>query len=303
MGLSASQARFLQLTARRGDIEYEVQQINFQRLQLSEKLGAASTKYNDAMSNRTLVYSYNNGQEVKEVDLSYTNYKNYMNQQLKGQEGVHFTDNPYYLVSSSGNKIVVASEEERNEMIQSHTTEIDIEDIKAAKKLYDETEDKTTLTADTISLAQIDLTNCTFRDGVDEEGNEVTYYVEQKYTENDFIVDETLTDVSAFQNAIRNGTYFFAQTAVLPETGEEVFKTEHWDTIGGSAIRDALDKTDDAEAEAEYERIQTKIHSQDRKLELKLDQLETNRQAIQTEIESVEKVIEENIEKSFNVFS
>ena len=29
MGLSASQARFLQLTARRGNIEYEAQRINF----------------------------------------------------------------------------------------------------------------------------------------------------------------------------------------------------------------------------------------------------------------------------------
>ena len=50
MGLSASQARFLQLTARRSDLEYETQQINFQRLQLSQKLTDASTKYQDEMN-------------------------------------------------------------------------------------------------------------------------------------------------------------------------------------------------------------------------------------------------------------
>ena len=38
-------------------------------------------------------------------------------------------------------------------------------------------------------------------------------------------------------------------------------------------------------------------------LELELDQLETEREAIQTEIESVSKVIDDNIEKSFNTFS
>ena len=37
MGLAASQARFLQLTARRSNIEYEGQQINQQRLALANE--------------------------------------------------------------------------------------------------------------------------------------------------------------------------------------------------------------------------------------------------------------------------
>ena len=41
----------------------------------------------------------------------------------------------------------------------------------------------------------------------------------------------------------------------------------------------------------------------DKRLELRLDQLESQRNAIQTEIESITKVIENNIEKSFNVFN
>ena len=79
MGLSASQARFLQLTARRSDIEYEAQQINFQRLQLADKLSDASRKYQDATTNRKMVFSYNTGSEIQKVDVTYANYKNYMN--------------------------------------------------------------------------------------------------------------------------------------------------------------------------------------------------------------------------------
>ena len=71
MGLSASQARFLQLTARRGDLEYEAQQINFQRLQLSNKLADASAKYQDQTANRKMVFNFNNGAQMQKVDLSY----------------------------------------------------------------------------------------------------------------------------------------------------------------------------------------------------------------------------------------
>ena len=115
MGLSASQARFLQLTARRGDIEYEAQRINFERLQLASNLSDASNKYEEATTNRQLTFSFNTGSEVQEFVLSYANYKNYMNQQL---EGLYSSQAKYYLVSSSGNKLVVSSEEERDEKYQ-----------------------------------------------------------------------------------------------------------------------------------------------------------------------------------------
>ena len=46
-----------------------------------------------------------------------------------------------------------------------------------------------------------------------------------------------------------------------------------------------------------------KIQKIDKKLELRLDQLNSERSAIEQEIESVSKVIEDNIEKSFDAFS
>ena len=48
---------------------------------------------------------------------------------------------------------------------------------------------------------------------------------------------------------------------------------------------------------------QTKaIQSKDQKLELRLQQLDTEQQAISTEMEAVTKVLEGNIEKTFNAF-
>ncbi|MBQ2983597.1 MAG: hypothetical protein IJD57_02245 [Candidatus Gastranaerophilales bacterium] len=245
MGLSASQARFLQLTARRSNVEYQAQQINQERLMLSEKLSQASNKYNDLTNNRTLTFNYNDGTGVQEVGLSYTNYKNYMNQQM---EGIVSTQQQYFLVSSTGNKIVVANEEDMQAMINSESTS------------------DSPLTAD------------------------------------DFMIAPDLDDVDNFQRAIREGVYFFA-TKGKDDEGNMKFNTQDWGTLGGGAINDKLDKADDKAAEAEFNAFQTKIQNSDKKLELKLTQLETERDAIQTEIESISKVVDDNIESSFKVFS
>lgn len=57
MGLSASQTRFLTLTARKSDLEYQAQQISNTRLQLSKQLEEIATEYTNAQSNRNLFTS------------------------------------------------------------------------------------------------------------------------------------------------------------------------------------------------------------------------------------------------------
>ena len=57
MGLAASQTRFLTLTARQSDLEYQVQQISNTRLQLSSQLEQIATDYTNAISDRSLFTS------------------------------------------------------------------------------------------------------------------------------------------------------------------------------------------------------------------------------------------------------
>jgi predicted nucleic acid-binding Zn-ribbon protein len=45
------------------------------------------------------------------------------------------------------------------------------------------------------------------------------------------------------------------------------------------------------------------IQQQDLQLELRLKQLDTERSALQSEIEAVQKVVKDNIDKSFKTFS
>lgn len=303
MGLSANQARFLELTARRGDIEFEAQKINYELLRLTEIGSQASKKYQEAMNNRKLMFSYNNGQGLESVEVSYSNYKNYMNQQL---EGLVTSQDKYYLVSSSGNKLIVSSEEERDEMIERNKTRIPLDDINNAKNKYNEAVSQGTegdLDQYTLSLAQIDLTSFQREIETDENGNQVEYYVTKEFKESDFIIVEDLDDADTFQNAIREGIYYFAKYVENETTNEMEFKIQDWSTLGGGAISDELDTSDDAAAQAEFEATQDKIQRINKRLDLRLDQLDAEREAIQNELESLEKVIDDNIESSYTALS
>ena len=58
-----------------------------------------------------------------------------------------------------------------------------------------------------------------------------------------------------------------------------------------------------AKAEAEYEYETKKIDAKDKKYDNELSKLETEREALKTEYDSVKKVISDNIERTFGIFS
>ena len=58
-----------------------------------------------------------------------------------------------------------------------------------------------------------------------------------------------------------------------------------------------------AKAEAEYEHATKQIDQKDKKFDMDLSKLETERTALTTEYDSVKKVISDNIERTFGIFS
>ena len=64
-----------------------------------------------------------------------------------------------------------------------------------------------------------------------------------------------------------------------------------------------MDKTALAKAEAEYEHKTQQINQKDKKFDNDLSKLETERTALTTEYDSVKKVISDNIERTFGIFS
>jgi len=62
------------------------------------------------------------------------------------------------------------------------------------------------------------------------------------------------------------------------------------------------DTSDDATASAKYEFESARLQTQDKQLEIELKNVDTQHNAVQTEIDAVKKVIEKNIESSFKTF-
>ena len=245
MGLAATQARFLELTGRRSDVEYEAQRINFELTQLAERGAEASRIYEDKTSNKKIMFSYNDGAGTKSVDLSYTNYKTFVNQQ---DNDLSSSQAKMYLMSSSGNKIVVANEKDMQDMIANF-----------------------------------------------KEDSSVT----RQFTEKDFLINPDIEDTDLFQQSLEDGTLCFA-TIVKNDNDEDVFSRSSLDVAGNGAFSEVYDTSDDKEAEAEYKATEDKLNVYEKKLQYRLDQLDTTRQAIQQEIDSVQKVIEDNIEESYS---
>ncbi len=71
MGLSASQARLLTITARKSDCEYESMRLSHQKIALSRDMDQVSAEYQDAINQTKLIYDfYGNNSQVNPLSYS-----------------------------------------------------------------------------------------------------------------------------------------------------------------------------------------------------------------------------------------
>ena len=95
MGMAASQVRFLQLTHRKNDIGVQLTTLANQKVSLSRDMQKVSRDYNNALSQKVLKWSNNQG--VSYVDLS---YQNLMKPSAMNQ------NKPYLLTDRNGRVVV-----------------------------------------------------------------------------------------------------------------------------------------------------------------------------------------------------
>ena len=71
MGMAASQVRLLQLTTRKNDIGWQLENLSMQKTSLSRDMQRVTKNYQNALSTKKLKMSNNSG--VTYMDLSYSN--------------------------------------------------------------------------------------------------------------------------------------------------------------------------------------------------------------------------------------
>ena len=119
--------------------------------------------------------------------------------------------------------------------------------------------------------------------------------------------DSGNTPYSKLQQNIDSGAWVIRtpETKTEPNgTGTQTVTTWGDLMIGAdSRFRQTYFTQDDNTAKANYDKAMARVQRLDKQLELKLNQVETQNKAVETEIESVDKIISSNIESSFKYFS
>ena len=288
MGLAASQGRYLCLTARNSDLIYEGQQISQQRMALAQETQAVANKYNDAMSNTTMTCVVQ-GQEAQRLTFDLLT-----NQDLTQGLGMR-------LVDANGSVVIPGV---YLEVTQAATETSEAKTYKIASSQDFINRYMGNLDGDTkyeLSLKSLSELSEYYNQNYPETGFS-TRFVDKStvsyINEKDRIVnDPFVTDPEYLQQMLEDGQYFIQKEG---PTGD-VWENFSWQ--GSSFISQEYDRTDDAAAEAEYESAMVELQKKDKLLELRLEQVQTQQQAVEKEMESVKDVISKNIENSFKTFA
>ena len=360
MGMAASQARLLCITARIHDVEYQAQSIQNAKLQLATQSDQVYNEYLEALDAQTMVLraidpisgaqstvaaTFRNlcssgrllpsggnsnyamrdsrGRLIveREVADAYPNFRNSSAQEFA-----------LFMVYDINNSTAVNTAEEK------FASENPSEKLTNIEKRLNELNSKSQLTPDEEAekarlekAYKTELYRTNGFDIVNELLKEKGGISQEAYDKN---LDEFNYYVSVFNQIQANGgciisidkfNGFSGDAANDPEwlttmvqcgqitienvatedDGSTVFDTTSPSSDTSISYKEttSIDSTALKKAEAKYEHDLKQIQQKDKKFDLSLSRLETERQALNKEYESVKKVIQENIDKTFGIFS
>lgn len=114
--------------------------------------------------------------------------------------------------------------------------------------------------------------------------------------------DKNMNDPDWLQMQLKNGNIFIAENkSNAGADGKDDVVIVSWDT-GDSQLVSKSDDRQLAKAKAEYERETDEISEKDKRFDLELKSIDTEHNATQTQMESIKKVMDKNIERTFKFF-
>lgn len=353
MGMAASQARFLGLTARRTNTEYEGQQINQQRTMLANK---SANYYNDLLGMTVptppsvdeytkTVYSFNDGalqntitSLIAQADgkylVSYTrtwtndssvvsassSIVNMEGSDAKADDAMFrcgarkmrtlgsidnnsiLEDDYLKTLSPDGSrndKIIQLEEEEQQYIGMLNEKYGAPKDSRGWQVIYKE--DTTTNTWVPTFYDTTDLANAVYTD----KGNSTSFI--PAYTVGSTTERDEIKGATAMLEQDSGGRYI--NITIFDEAGDsQTYSLDTNTSKDDAAYKDAMNQYNykKAQYDKSVQDINSKIEivqAEDRTLELRLKQLDTEQKAISNEMEAVTKVIEKNVGDTFKTFN
>ncbi len=331
MGMAASQARFLNLTARKTNIEYQGQQINEQRTSLSNE---SANLYNQMLTLQ--VPTPPNTQDYTKV--SYTFMMPGGNDEatvaqiapIAGETGKYTVIFSYKTVELG---MPACTDSQKSRAYKNTTGGGTVYNVTTSQgktfelSKYDDSDDaQKKIHGDAVAKLKAD--NADFGDvyfvNVGTDAAPKYQYYSSKELEV-ATADNAITNAVTYYSAADVETYVedsYTPCTINRDTQNRVQSFTH-NPAGGTPTTFAVttktmtddDAYNDAMNEYTYQsylyeqemaNINAKtsiIQAQDRTLELKLKQLDTEHNAVQTEIEAVKGVCKKNVEDSFKTFA
>lgn len=322
MGMAASQARWLEITARKTNVEYAGQQINQQRTALANQSAGLFTQLMglnvptapSTASYTSTSYTFNNG--VNDCTISSI-------QNLTGDPNYNskvtydYTQSVYKGVTNSRSDLSVSLNGANYWLGNTKLTATDTTsktDMAAIQQVATDVPSATIATAynnyiggtsPALNIYQYTgADNKTYylsKADLDAKIADATKSVALGYAAN---VDEKIsTTEKAYLTQATNGRY----SNIALQNSSSSFGLTATSAVDQTAYQNAMNEYEFQQAnyEQQIQNLNAKtevIQQEDKVLELKLRQLDTEQEALQTEMESVKKVIDKNIEQTFKTF-
>lgn len=324
MGMAASQSRYLGLTARKINVEYEGQQVNQQRTALAnESAGLFRQLMSLEVPTAPSQHDYYEDQ-YSFSDPSSTDGKTILSSITENPE----SDPKTYTVVLTSKETVPQYNAIKDQQV-TVTGSAGKYEINLSNGTHYE------LSAAINGMAQSDVDEFNKSEGISyvNEASDTyyrfsntvsgtTYYINATKTGFDPTVATTQSVDFFTKMPITQDTSKTIENAQLGTTSNGQYNSIYWVDSDGSthsyslALGQKYDETGYNDAMAQYNYNKElyekevadinaktkKLEETDRTLELRLKQLDTEQQALQTEMESVKKVIDKNIENVFKTF-
>lgn len=323
MGMAASQARYIELTARKTNVEYEGQQVNQQRTNLSNESAGMFTQLMSLQvpvppstaDYTTVSYNYSDGYNTETIDsmtplpasnpdYNYNVTHSHTENQYTGVQRINSTpqvtidtDGVYWL----GNSAIKTS---------AYNATNDLTAVTQIVNNYSSPAGNAFVAAWAGGTGSANI--------VSYKSGGVTYYackpelaacVGTAASLNTYYAADLQKTVSKTEDAYiatsPSGRLSSIELASSPTTTFNLNATSKTDE---NAYNDAMNEYNyqQQQYENQVQSINAKtkiIEEEDRTLEMRLKQLDTEQEALQTEMDAVKKVIDKNIEQTFKTFS
>ena len=360
MGMAASQARYLSLTARKTNTEYEGQQVNQQRTALANQ---SAGLFNQMLALEVptppmatdytkTVYTFVDTSTSETISLDSI----YKNPTVEGEQATYTISgstkeasvlsnvtNFVYAGTGSNGFVLDLNEDNKYTISVNGSTAMTIQEANTYNgltKYFQDAEKAAGNTGDTPALDQKYFKFTNASTGIEyyiptfpgaENLQELQLYLEgnsganlRAYSAESYTKDEYFHIDDAVLTTASDGTGRYDYISFYPddqyvggdrssgqliENAQKITCKLTQQTLQDDEAFDAAMETYTAKKAiydktiADIDARTTVIQQQDKTLELHLDQLDTEQQAIQTEMDAVKKVIDKNIEETFKTFA